>query len=717
MPAIPYLIGKDVPMQPSSGVATYNPSIVADALEKGGQEFNQASIIAARQQKMQAMQDATDRKTQADKAALGLMYGDGTPDNPGLLSLKGANARDAETKYNEGMATIRSTAMSGVHDPYAEKQLNQSLDQMDLAHLGTLKAHMAQQSTAYSTDLLTAQNQQGTEAIATAPQDEQLFQDSLKNKITAAGNLAKIQGAAGPSEGNPKGDDMYQQAVRAATGQAISARLSAMYDNPDPAVQQQAYNMWQNNYKNIPMDAKTALDMDRLAKTAAPRLGAMNAFHDFTNQHSVATAQSTPEDIIKFVQGGPNGGGLEGGGRTVIDNNGYKTQYGLNSKWNGDLAIGSLTQDQAVAAAKERYWDKYKIGDMPKNMQAIAFDTYYNMSPDTAKILISESAGDPQRLLQLRENHYRQLGQFPENAPYLQGWLNRNHALGGKVSDGPINTNDAADYMKQLPQDQQEPFKALVDNFNGNIAAQHDQASKQTMDTALNFIAKNGKGYDFMPIGLQDSIDRLGMTQAVRDYAGRQQSDPSALAGLNQMDPATLAKTDLNTPGIRLNLSLQDYSRFKAKQVSMQQSPQAMDTNQQRFAMMKKAFFARGLNMKEKRDPNDPEKVTFDGADQYNRANGLVDEAIDAYVDKNKGYPPVPELQKMVDNVFTKVVTSPSNHFWTSDDTANKYDDIKVPVDERAKIVQSLQKNGRTPTDNLIKYMYLNSLKDAPEDK
>lgn len=707
MANIPYLLGKDVPMDPSAAVPSFNPDTLSNALDKSAGELNQAAIIRARQERMEALQDTIARKNQFDKGVMNLMYGDGTPDNPGLLSLKGANARGADKTFEGGIDALKQQAMNGVNNPYAARELGNQMNTAELTHLQALKEHMARESMAYSGELANTTNALGTENIARAPADEDLFQQNLAQKIQSKTTAARLAGAK-------DGDPMIQDAIQSATGEAVSARLKTMFDNPSPAVQATAYKLWTDRFSKVGMDYKNYQAMDDLAKKFAPMAVAMDGFHDYSQHHF---AGSDPEDIIRFVQGTAPGTGLEGGSKTVTDVNGYKAQFGLNKQWNDDLDIGNLTSDQAVAAAKARYWDKNKIGDLPPAMQAAAFDTYYLMPPKQAALLIEEAGNNPQRLLALREARFKELhDQDPDkyNDDVLNSWMRRNRALGAKMEDHPMNVMDAQDYSKSLPPAAQEKFMSLVENHNAQFAAQHDQAIKATMDAGLDFIMKNGKGYDAMPLSMQDQIDKLGMTQQFKDYKNRADSDPSAVTALNAMDPAKFVKEDLNVPGVRLMLTPQEYARYRQKQENIQQNPQALDTQQQRFAMMKKAFQVRGINLREKFDPQDPTKVTYDGNQEFNRANLYVDEEIDAYTSKNKAYPTTTELQKMVDNVFTKVVTAPSNHWWTSDTTANKYDDIKVPVDERQKIVDALHKSGRSPTDDLIKFMYIESLKPAP---
>ena len=118
-PTLPTTIGHDVDVNPSSSVASYDPNIISRAVMKTGEDIEGAADAALKGQTIQAMQDATARKNQADRKVINFLYGDGTPENPGLYSYKGAAARDAGQKFDEFYATVKSDALSGVTNPVA----------------------------------------------------------------------------------------------------------------------------------------------------------------------------------------------------------------------------------------------------------------------------------------------------------------------------------------------------------------------------------------------------------------------------------------------------------------------------------------------------------------------------------------------------------------------------------------------------------------------
>jgi hypothetical protein len=123
------------------------------------------------------------------------------------------------------------------------------------------------------------------------------------------------------------------------------------------------------------------------------------------------------------------------GGYTASDGNGAPANYGINQKANPDLNVAQLTPEQAKQVYRDRYWTPSGADKLPPALQAIQFDTAVNMGVGTAKQLLDQSGGDPQKYLQLRAQRYQQIAQAnPSKASSLPVWLQRNNDLAQYVS-------------------------------------------------------------------------------------------------------------------------------------------------------------------------------------------------------------------------------------------------------------------------------------------
>jgi hypothetical protein len=98
--------------------------------------------------------------------------------------------------------------------------------------------------------------------------------------------------------------------------------------------------------------------------------------------------------------------------------------FGVNQKFNPDVDVKSLSQDQAKKILHDRYWTASGADNLPPGLAEIQGDTATNMGVSTANRLLQQSGGDPEKYLQLRDARYRSIG-----GPDLGTWLNRNNTL------------------------------------------------------------------------------------------------------------------------------------------------------------------------------------------------------------------------------------------------------------------------------------------------
>ena len=58
---------------------------------------------------------------------------------------------------------------------------------------------------------------------------------------------------------------------------------------------------------------------------------------------------------------------------------GGETNFGIAGRFYPDVDIKNLTKDDAKEIYKKDYWDRYKLDEMPTNLQHIYFDMVVNM--------------------------------------------------------------------------------------------------------------------------------------------------------------------------------------------------------------------------------------------------------------------------------------------------------------------------------------------------
>lgn len=203
--------------------------------------------------------------------------------------------------------------------------------------------------------------------------------------------------------------------------------------------------------------ALAAPNMQRLAD------GGIAGYDDTSEQ-----PQYTGEPVMRMADGGiahfRNGGANDDifntaflrtlkyeGGRT--NDTGGDTKYGISKKGNPDVDIDKLTVEGARSIYKKRYWDAIsgdKLAAMNPTLAQVAFDTAVNQGVDKAKKYVTESGGDPAKLMQLRGEHYAGLVEKNPNkyGAYAKGWMNR---LGNLATDLAIPSARAGEVDGQAP--------------------------------------------------------------------------------------------------------------------------------------------------------------------------------------------------------------------------------------------------------------------------
>jgi len=143
----------------------------------------------------------------------------------------------------------------------------------------------------------------------------------------------------------------------------------------------------------------------------------------------------------------------------VNDVNGGLTKYGISQVQNPDIDVANLTESEAIAFYKTRYWDANSCGDLPWPVCYVLFDIDVNngdmisaklmqrslkivddgvVGPNTKKaVMYSNFVSLALRTLAKRGVYYTELGNWEGNA---EGWMFRNVSVAFNCSLVPQTT-------------------------------------------------------------------------------------------------------------------------------------------------------------------------------------------------------------------------------------------------------------------------------------
>lgn len=222
---------------------------------------------------------------------------------------------------------------------------------------------------------------------------------------------------------------------------------------------------------------------------------------------SVVREAKEVDDVIKNVAAGPLVGQdniiqfvmsekIEGGDKVHIDSDGGTTKFGINHKHN-DMTpeeVSGLTQEQALAKYKEKYWTPMGIDNLSPSMQIVAFDAAVNHGADAhTKQMIEEANGDPMKLIDIRAKYYQKLAiQDPEkNGPQLRGWMNRLATIRAQVEAAQGNMPSLAEAYAKIDANTTNPevaakakaeYKSRLDAIEQQRKQREDEAARQVAE-------------------------------------------------------------------------------------------------------------------------------------------------------------------------------------------------------------------------------------------
>lgn len=128
---------------------------------------------------------------------------------------------------------------------------------------------------------------------------------------------------------------------------------------------------------------------------------------------------------------------LEGEGFVADDNGAGRARYGITERSHPDAwADGDITPERARAVYRREYWDQLNADNLPPDLAVVAVSAAVIGGVGTARELLRESGGDPERFLQLEMARFERLAD--ENparyADDLAGWRNRHAKIRGYLN-------------------------------------------------------------------------------------------------------------------------------------------------------------------------------------------------------------------------------------------------------------------------------------------
>ncbi len=83
----------------------------------------------------------------------------------------------------------------------------------------------------------------------------------------------------------------------------------------------------------------------------------------------------------------------EGGHVDDDEDPGGETNFGISKHHHPDVNVDTLTRKEAIEIYRERYWDRYRCGEMPKAFALALFDGVVNQPADFAIRSLQNAVG------------------------------------------------------------------------------------------------------------------------------------------------------------------------------------------------------------------------------------------------------------------------------------------------------------------------------------
>lgn len=224
---------------------------------------------------------------------------------------------------------------------------------------------------------------------------------------------------------------------------------------------------------------------------------------------------------------------LEGGfDKTVIDSNGEAVRAGINIKHVKNKDGTKMTAEQLKALTpeeirdlyKEQYWDAGKIGDLPPQMQLVAFDAVVQHGADEETLAaIKDANGDPMKLIEWRIKKFERLRKADPDTwnPRWKGVMNRMKDLAIAVNQNQDELPDEFEMIRRIDETTDDievakDAKQLVKESLAAMKAAKEVKEKEAADRVQDDI-NNGRTPKEADIAAMSAADQKAMRNAEPD--------------------------------------------------------------------------------------------------------------------------------------------------------------------------------------------------------
>lgn len=228
----------------------------------------------------------------------------------------------------------------------------------------------------------------------------------------------------------------------------------------------------------------------------------------------------------------------EGGYSDNPADRGGKTNFGISSKAYPNLDVSKLTREQARDIYKRDYWDAIGADQLDPSVREIAFDAAVNHGAGTARKMLEQSGGDPQRMLALRQKLYGEIAaNDPSQRQFSKGWQNRLAGL------NPVGTANAEAVPTEFPMPSARAERGASDDvldsiFGGELPSAPAPEGEVTGGDYGRALAITGGDFVKAPVAALENVagqlSGEGTTRTERQLAGAQRGLADMRRGIGE---------------------------------------------------------------------------------------------------------------------------------------------------------------------------------------
>jgi hypothetical protein len=328
---------------------------LGQSLEQAGQ---QTADVAIQQAQFYGKIASTDAYNKMQSFALTQAFGDGTANNPGFLSLKGADAMRAYPGFQQQLNDTREQIRSGLQSREAQLEFDQDSRRLVAYYTEQAGRHYADQLDEYGVDTNTATLANSVRSAGVNWNDDTAFDNAITGAVRATTRIGLIKGW---------GNDFLDDQLDTARSKVVESRVLGMSTH-DP----QAALAFLHGHESL-VDAATYDDLSSKLQDKADRQAGLDFSTSFlsgrqaTTAAAAATSFANPSQPIYRQTASDIAGGMSPGGlaRTVQIESGGNAGA---SNPSGHVGLGQF--DEAT-------WARYGQGDRTNpNASIMAIQRY-----------------------------------------------------------------------------------------------------------------------------------------------------------------------------------------------------------------------------------------------------------------------------------------------------------------------------------------------------